>query len=161
MIARQEPIAENKSRLSMAKQEYIFRILAELYNATCLIPDSSRKNFTYMDFDYSKQKDKKIQVNERNRATLIAVESITFLECDGYLTTIRTIDTACITVSKLLKHFEAELNSFGGFIRINRKTLVNIRHITSIRREATRKIIEINGCSLEVSHRKSAQFKIS
>lgn len=125
-----------------------------------LYPDTI-ENFTYMNFDFSKQKDKKIQIHEKCKTNLIAVESVTYLECDGYVTTVYSIDNKPITISKLLKHFEKELNQFGGFVRVNRKTLVNTRHISCIRKIGVKKIIEINGCSIEISHRKSFLFKIT
>ena len=114
-----------------------------------------------MDLDFSKQKDKKLQVNDKYKTNLIAVESITYLECDGYITTIKTTNNEPITISKLLKHFEDELQQYGGFVRVNRKTIVNSSHIICIRKIADRKVIEINGSTIEISHRKSFLFKIT
>jgi DNA-binding LytR/AlgR family response regulator len=114
-----------------------------------------------MTLDFSNQKDKKIQINERNKTTLIDVESITYLECDGYVTTIRTINNKTVATSKLLKHFERELEQYGGFTRVNRNSIVNIRHIICVQNIAGRKIIEINGSKIEISHRKSSLFKIT
>jgi two-component system LytT family response regulator len=111
-----------------------------------------------MDLDFSKQKDKKLAIVEKRKTRLIDIDAITYLECDGYVTTIYLISHEIINVSKLLKHFENELTAYG-FVRANHKTIVNPKYITAILPTICGKIIQINSSEIKVSRRKMLLFK--
>ena len=92
-----------------------------------------------MDLDFSNQTNKKIEVIEKTKTRLIDIETITYLDCNGYVTTIHLLNFETYSTSKLLKCFENELKEYG-FIRANRSTLVNPRCITLIQSSFGRKI---------------------
>ena len=104
------------------------------------------------------QQNKKIALKEHQCVTYVEVETITHISCEGYLSTIYTIDNKTTTVSKLLKHFEIELSNLG-FIRINRATIVNSKYIAMLRRGNRRKITLVNGVEVAISRRKLYQIR--
>ena len=112
-----------------------------------------------MVIDFSKQIGKKLAIVEKRKTRLIDIVTITYLECDGYITTIYLINHEKIDVSKLLKQFENELTEYG-FIRANHKSIVNPRFITGILATNCGKIIQINNSEIKVSRRKAFLFKI-
>ncbi len=99
------------------------------------------------------QQSKKIALKENQNVTYVEIEAITHITCEGYLSMVNTIDNKTTTVSKLLKHFETELSSFG-FIRINRATIVNSKHIVTLKRGNKRVITLANGVEVAISRRK-------
>jgi len=111
-----------------------------------------------MNFDFSKQIGKKIAVCEKTRTTLIGIDTITHLICDCYVTTLYHTDQEPISSSKLLKHFEVELNEFG-FLRVNNNTIINPNHISGIEFSCQRKILHINHSEIKVSRRRAYLFK--
>lgn len=118
----------------------------------------TQEDFTYMDLDFSKQRDKKLAIVEKKKTRLIDIDTITYLECDGYITTIYLISHETINVSKLLKHFENELTEYG-FVRANHKSIVNPKYITGILSTICGKILQINDSEIKVSRRKAFLFK--
>lgn len=111
-----------------------------------------------MNLDFSKQKDKKLSIVEKTKTTLIDIDTIIYLECDGYITTIHLNNHKIITVSKLLKLFENEVADFG-FLRVNHKTIVNPKYIQEISTSICGKILQINNSEIKVSRRKAFLFK--
>jgi two-component system LytT family response regulator len=104
------------------------------------------------------RKDKKIILKERNTIIQVDIESITMIVCEGYLSTICFLNEKRISVSKLLKDFETELIPYG-FFRVNRNTLVNLKHIYSFQNGCKRLITMVDGNKIIVSFRKISQFK--
>jgi len=80
-----------------------------------------------MNKDYSNQFNKNIILKEKGKFKQIEMEKIIKISCEGYISTIKTIDSE-ISISKILKKFEGELKNYG-FIRVNRNNLVNFKHI--------------------------------
>lgn len=108
--------------------------------------------------DYSCQRDKKLVLKEKNTIKQISMDKITHLICDGYLTSVYTIDNKTITVSKLLKCFEIELSQYG-FIRVNHNALVNVNNIIEFQKGNKRCLILSNKKEVKVSRRKLCLFK--
>src|SRR5450759_5220112 len=100
--------------------------------ATYLFLADTQENFTYMDFDFSKQKDKKLLIKERTQLSIVRYDEITYLECDDKLVYVHHMkyDQAfCYT--KSLSELECELNQFG-FLRIHNNKVVNMQHVLSL-----------------------------
>ena len=108
--------------------------------------------------NYSCQSDKKLVLKEKNTIKQIDMDKITHLMCDGYLTSVYTIDNKTITVSKLLKKFEIELSQYG-FIRVNHNALVNVHNIVEFQKGYKRCIILSNKKEVKVSRRKLCLLK--
>ncbi len=108
--------------------------------------------------DYSYQRNKKLVLKEKNTIKQISLDRITHLTCDGYLTSVYTIDNKTITVSKLLKNFEIELIPYG-FIRANHNALVNVNNIIEIQKGNKRYVVLSNKKEIKVSRRKLCLFK--
>jgi len=108
--------------------------------------------------NFISQKEEKVVLKEKSRSTIVDMEKITHLTCDGYLTTIHAIDRENVTVSKLLKHFEMELIEYG-FIRANHNTIVNISKIDTFQEGKKRRILLIKTVEIKISRRKMYIFK--
>ncbi|MEI6349283.1 MAG: LytTR family transcriptional regulator DNA-binding domain-containing protein [Bacteroidota bacterium] len=113
-----------------------------------------------MKIDFNNQKNTKLQLTEKNKSIFVEIEAITYLQCDGYITSIHLINEETVVVSKLLKHFEKEL-SVVDFKRVNHSTLVNLKHVTSIHTENGQKLINIKDATIKVSRRKSFLFNLN
>ncbi len=111
-----------------------------------------------MKLDFSKQIGKKIAVFEKGRTIFVDVETITYLQCDGYITIIYLSSNESYSVSKLLKLFELELSEYG-FLRANHNTIVNPKNISTICSTGCKKIIQTHNHEIKVSRRKAYLFK--
>jgi len=95
----------------------------------------------------------KIALKEKGQITCVAINDITHISCTGYLSTVHTVNNKMITVSKLLKDFDEELSK-SGFIRVNYNTLINSKHIETVKRGEKRKITLVNKVEVGVSRRR-------
>ena len=111
-----------------------------------------------MKFDYSKQSCYKLPIKEKTEISFIAISEILYLQCDGYLTTIYLIDEQRINVAKLLKQFDEELGNYG-FLRANHHTLVNTRHINTLKISKQQRVIYIKEVEIRISRRKFHLFR--
>jgi len=118
----------------------------------------SKKYLEVMKFDYSKQSNYKLPVKEKSKISFIEISEILYLQCDGYLTTIYKIDMSRIDVAKLLKDFEDELSKHG-FLRANHCTLINTRHIHTLKICKQQKVIYIKDVEIKISRRRFYLFK--
>lgn len=111
------------------------------------------KNFTYMDFDFSKQKEKRLSVIEKTKTSLIKYETITYLECDCNIVYVfHTQDKSPYSYSNSLVKLESELTEFG-FIRISHNRMVNMYHVMNF--DSKKHEIKLSdGKYLTVSRRK-------
>ena len=83
----------------------------------------------------------------------ISLKDITYINCNGYICSIYNEEDKLIaSQTKLLKNYETELEQFG-FVRINRKTIINAKSIKQIDLK-NRKIILTNNEIMTVSRRK-------
>jgi len=110
-----------------------------------------------MNLEFSKQANKKLAIVEKRKTRLIDIGTITYLTCDGYVTTIHLLNQETISVSKLLKHFENELEEYG-FLRANHNTIVNPKNMTGILSNNGETIVQINNLEIKVSRRKKFLF---
>lgn len=109
--------------------------------------------------DYSFQNDKKIIIKGHFKTQQIPIENITHIKCDGYISTIFfKVEETPVTTSKLLKLYEIELSELG-FIRANRNTLINRKHIKCIERLDSNILTLITDEEIQVSCRKIAKIK--
>lgn len=109
--------------------------------------------------DYKNQNDRKVVLKEQGAITQVEMKSITVIICDGYLSTLHFLsEQKKITVSKLLKDFEAELTPYG-FFRVNRNTLVNMNNIYSLQSGDKRIITLVNNQKILVSSRRISNFR--
>ncbi len=111
-----------------------------------------------MDLDYSAQQNKRIKICEKNKVTWIEAETISHLVCEGYLTTVHLTTNETITCSMLLKQFQ-EILDVCGFIRANRNTLINGKHVDCIIFKKGKRSIFVNNIEVKVSRRKAFLFK--
>ncbi|MGE4287275.1 MAG: LytTR family transcriptional regulator DNA-binding domain-containing protein [Salinivirgaceae bacterium] len=108
--------------------------------------------------DFSFQNGKKIAVQQRSIIYWCEIEKIVYLKCDCYLTSLILSSGEKITVSRLLKNFEVELENFG-FVRANRSFLINMAHVKRFL-GGTKRIVELtNGEVICVSRRNVFKFK--
>lgn len=108
--------------------------------------------------DFSKQKDQRIIIKEKNLIRYINVEDIKYITCDGYISIIHLSNTKKISVSKLLKLFESELNLLE-FKRANRSTIVNILYIKKITIGTNAELELISGETIPISRRRVSCFR--
>lgn len=108
--------------------------------------------------DLNRRDNSKIELREKGKIRLIERDKITYLICDGYLTTVYTSDNNQFTVCKLLKQFETELYEFG-FIRLNYNTIVNMKYVCEIQTTPERIIILKNNTQITVSRRRKYLLK--
>jgi two-component system LytT family response regulator len=108
--------------------------------------------------DFTFQKGKKIAIQQRSIIHWCEIERIIYLKCDCYLTSVILCGGEKITVSKLLKNFEMELEDFG-FVRANRSFLINMAYVKKFL-GGTKRIVELtNGEVICVSRRNVFKFK--
>ena len=112
-----------------------------------------------MEHDFSKQIGKKISITEKTKTFYVNVEDITYISCNGTVSTIHVInEKKGYFATRRLKSFEADLGKYG-FLPVNRHTLVNIKYLSCIWTEQGKKYVMINDVEIAVSRRKSAVFK--
>ena len=111
-----------------------------------------------MVLDFSNQNDYKITVKEKSKISVIDINDILYLQCEGYLTTIYLVNNTSIDVAKLLKQFENELTDLG-FLRVNHHTLINMRYINNLKIGKQRRIVYLKDIEIEISRRKYYQLK--
>lgn len=109
-------------------------------------------------FDFDCQSEKKIFIKESHSTTILDMDEVALITCDGYLSNVLTLDDKSFKVCKLLKRFEEELMQFG-FIRANHNTLVNAKHIQCIFKAPKRKLVLKNKIEVNISRRKLHLFK--
>ncbi|MDD2412679.1 MAG: LytTR family DNA-binding domain-containing protein [Bacteroidales bacterium] len=109
--------------------------------------------------DYSFQNDNKIIIKDSFKTHQVTIENITHITCDGYVCAcfLKGENKPLITC-KLLKFYEIELTELG-FIRANRNTLVNLKHIKCIEIHDSRILTLLNGQKIQISCRKIAKIK--
>ncbi len=101
------------------------------------------------------QIDRKVLLKGQCISYQVEMKDISLISCDGYISTVYFInDQKPISVSKLLKDFESELESFG-FFRANRNTLINVKNITSFQGSNKRIVTMSNNQKICVSCRKT------
>ena len=101
---------------------------------------------------------KKIIIKNTNSTTLLEMEDVIIISCEGCLCNVLTFDNKSFKVCKLLGSFEKELEQFG-FIRANHNTLVNSKHIYCIIK-APKRILKLkNKMEVSISRRKFFNFK--
>lgn len=108
--------------------------------------------------DFNCQKGRKVIIKEKSVTQFIEMKDITHIECNGYISTVYTIDSVSYTVSKLLKHFEEELDRFG-FVRANRSVLVNLNYVQKYISGSSRTLQLTNNITICISRRKAYIFK--
>ena len=85
-----------------------------------------------MDFDFSKQKEKKLPIKEKTQTSLLRYDEILYLECTGNLVFVfHTKNKTPYAYTNSLGSIEAELAQFG-FIRISHNRLVNMYHAQNL-----------------------------
>ena len=85
-----------------------------------------------MDFDFGKQKEKKLPIKEKTQTSLLRYDEILYLECTGNLVFVfHTQNAAPYSYTNSLVSIEAELAQFG-FIRISHNRLVNMYHAQNL-----------------------------
>lgn len=117
-----------------------------------------RENFTYMNFDFSKQEYNKLAIKEKTQTNIVRYDEITYLECNGNLVFVfHTKNRAPYSYSKPLIEIECELADFG-FLRINHNKLVNMQHVLNLNSKKHEMTLA-NEITLSVSRRKWQKIK--
>jgi two-component system LytT family response regulator len=106
-----------------------------------------------MELEYSQQNGQKLKIKEKSQISFIDISEILYLQCEEYLTTIYLVNKTSITTAKLLKEFEEELTKFG-FLRVNHHTLVNPRHVSTLKIGNQRRVVCMNDIEIKISRRK-------
>jgi DNA-binding LytR/AlgR family response regulator len=109
-----------------------------------------------MEWDISKQIGKRVAIVEKSKISYVDMENITHITCDGYVSTVHLVNGNDYFSAHLLIDYEKD-NSHYGFLRVNRKTLVNIRHVTDTQR--TQRILHIGNIVITVSKGKMSLLK--
>jgi len=108
--------------------------------------------------NFNEQANKKLCVHEKGRTHFIEMEDIYYLKCQGYVTTFYLKSKKSISVSKLLREFEMQLNDFK-FLRVNRNTIVNLRNVLYIKTGADTILCLVNNEEVKVSSRRLKKIK--
>jgi len=108
---------------------------------------------------FLEQNGRKILLKDQGNIFQIDMKNITVITCEGYLSTVHFLsDLKPISVSKLLKKFENELEPFG-FFRVNRNALINLRNVVLFQGACKRIITLADNQKIFVSFRKTCQLK--
>lgn len=76
---------------------------------------------------FKSQNEMKVFLKEKGELNIVEMSKISHISCEGYLSTVFTIDNRDFKVAKLLKHFELDLSQYG-FVRVNHNTIVNLHN---------------------------------
>jgi DNA-binding LytR/AlgR family response regulator len=110
--------------------------------------------------DYSCQNEKKIILRENKKTLQVDIKIISYIECDSYISTIHFVnEEKPVITGKLLKLFEIELSELG-FVRANRNTLVNVKHIESIENCNNRILTLVTKEQIPISCRQLSKIKM-
>jgi len=111
-----------------------------------------------MNFDFSKQRDKKLSIREKMQTSLIRYDEIIYLECTGNLVFVHhTKDETPFSYSNSLALIEKELLEYG-FMRINDNMLINMYHVQKLISKK-HEILVGNNKILSISRRKWKKVK--
>jgi DNA-binding LytR/AlgR family response regulator len=106
-----------------------------------------------MNFDFSKQRDKKLAIKEKMQTSLIRYDEIVYLECTSNLVFVyHTKDEAPLSYSNSLAHIEKELLKYG-FMRINDNMIINMYRVQKLISKK-HEILVSNDKNLSISRRK-------
>lgn len=111
-----------------------------------------------MKADFSRQENKRITIKTKTKTDFVMLKTITHIECDGYVSTVNTIDKGPFVVARLLKSFEIELADYG-FLRVNRSTIVNLAHVEGYRSGKNRTLELVNHIKIRISRRRVFIFR--
>jgi len=99
-------------------------------------------------------KGKKLLINEKGRKRYIDIENITHITCEGHISTIHTINNKSISVYKLLKEFEKELQEYK-FVRTHHKSICCLFNVSEYKKINKKHILVLkNNQKVEISARK-------
>lgn len=103
--------------------------MSTLKFATHLLLADTQENFTDMNFDFSKQKGKKLPIKEKTQTSLLNYDEILYLECTGHLVFVyHTLNNMPVFYTNSLVSIEEVLANYG-FLRINHDIVVNMYHV--------------------------------
>jgi len=109
-----------------------------------------------MEWNISKQIGRRVPIVEKSTVSYVNMEDITHITCVGHVSSIHLITGKEYHVARLLKKFEEELAPCC-FLRVNRHTLVNIRHVDDTQR--TKRLLHIGNITISVSKEKMSLLK--
>jgi len=109
-----------------------------------------------MEWDTSKQIGKIVPIVEKTRVAYVSMENITHIVCSGYVSTVYLVNKSKHSSSRSLKSYEEEIGQ-AGFLRMNRQTLVNIRHATDA--QCVKRMLYLGNTIIVVSKRKVSLLK--
>lgn len=95
---------------------------------------------------------RKIGVPTRNGLHYYPVDDIVVLQGEGSYTNMHLAGGEKVLVTKILKDFESSLRA-NGFLRVHKSFLVNINHITELRKEDSGCLLMSNGETVPISQR--------
>ncbi len=108
---------------------------------------------------FLEQNERKVLLKNQGNIFQVDMKDITVITCEGYLSIVHFhSDQKSISVSKLLKEFENELEQFG-FFRANRNALINLRNVALFQGACKRIITLTDNQKICVSFRKTCQLK--
>jgi len=111
-----------------------------------------------MNYDFSKQKEKKLPIKEKTQTSLLLYDEILYLECTGNLVFVfNTQNETPFSYSNSLINIETELCDFG-FLRINHNKKVNMYHVKKLYAKK-HEILLSDESILTVSRRKWQKIK--
>ncbi|MBN1198599.1 MAG: response regulator transcription factor [Bacteroidales bacterium] len=93
---------------------------------------------------------KKIIFKNLESIFLFDVDDLVHLTSEGSYTTIETMDSQRILVSRNLKEYD-NLLSGSGFLRVHRSHLINLRHVRRFDKQDGGYVVMSNGCQVPVS----------
>lgn len=108
--------------------------------------------------DFNCQNGRKIKIVSKSKTLFFEIAEITHIECDGYLSTVYSLNSQPFVVAKLLKLFERELSDYG-FLRVNKCTLVNLLHVKEYSSGKERILTLKNDIKINISRRKVFHFR--
>ena len=110
-----------------------------------------------MKTNYKYQKGELLIVEEKERISQVQIEDISHIECEDYISIIKTIDKRKILVSRPISSFENELSEIG-FCRINRNSIINLSNMISFCKKPKPIVVMENKEEISISRRRLQRF---
>jgi len=102
--------------------------------------------------------EKKIVIHHKDRVIFLKLSEIVCFEAESNYTHIFTINGERYTPARVLRDFEEYLARHSNFIRVSKKAIVNLDHVTGYSKGEPHILFLKNGKEYEVGRRKKAEL---
>jgi two-component system, LytTR family, response regulator len=126
----------------------LHQVLSKVINDIATV---NRQNDNTILLDYLKRNAlTKIAISDRNGLQYYSVNDIVLIEGEGSYSKMYLTNSTTVVVTRLIKDFESSLAD-KTFLRVHKSYLVNMTHITALKREDNGYLIMSNGMKIPIS----------